>query len=73
MTTGSVPAMAAPAVESAEGQVPDVTGMALKDALYTLEKSGYRVNYRGMGHVKRMRPEAGARLAEGKTVELTLE
>ena len=73
VTTGSVPAMAAPAVESAEGQVPDVTGMALKDALYTLEKSGYRVNYRGMGHVKRMRPEAGARLAEGKTVELTLE
>lgn len=73
VTTGSVPAMATPAVESAEGQIPDVTGMALKDALYTLEKSGYRVNYRGMGHVKRMRPEAGARLAEGKTVELTLE
>ena len=71
--TGKVPSMATPKAEAAQGQVPDVTGMALKDALYTLEKSGYQVHYRGIGHVKKMRPEAGARLSEGKTVELTLE
>lgn len=70
---GSVPAMEAPVVETEDGQVPDVTGLALKDALYELERRGYSVSYKGVGHVKKQKPAAGAQAASGKTVELTLE
>lgn len=64
---GALPTMAAPKVEAAEGQAPDVTGLALKDALYELEKRGYSVTYKGVGHVTKQK------LAGKGKIELTLE
>ena len=40
--------------------VPDVTGMGLRDAIYTLESKGYTVTSSGHGSVVRQEPLAGA-------------
>lgn len=71
---GEIPGMKAPSVaEETEGAVPDVKGLALKDALYELERRGYAVRHSGIGHVHAMSPKAGTPLAKGKTVTLTLK
>jgi cell division protein FtsI (penicillin-binding protein 3) len=59
-------------IKEIKGLVPDVRGMSLRDAMYLLENSGYRVGYSGKGKVLRQSPEHGARLAEGKTVSLDM-
>jgi cell division protein FtsI (penicillin-binding protein 3) len=55
-----------------EGLVPDVRGMSLRDAVYLLENSGYRVRYNGKGKVRSQSPEHGARYFEGQIVSLEL-
>jgi cell division protein FtsI (penicillin-binding protein 3) len=55
-----------------EGLVPDVRGMSLRDALFLLENSGYRVKYNGKGKVLRQSPEHGARYFEGQVVSLEM-
>jgi cell division protein FtsI (penicillin-binding protein 3) len=55
-----------------EGLVPDVRGMCLRDAVYLLENSGYRVKYSGKGKVLRQSPEHGARYFEGQVVSLDM-
>jgi len=55
-----------------EGLVPDVRGMSLRDAIFLLENSGYRVRYRGKGKVLRQSPSHGARYFEGQIVSLEL-
>jgi cell division protein FtsI (penicillin-binding protein 3) len=55
-----------------KGLVPDVRGMSLRDAIYLLENSGYRVKYIGRGKVLRQSPEHGARYFEGQIVFLEL-
>jgi cell division protein FtsI (penicillin-binding protein 3) len=55
-----------------EGLVPDVRGMSLRDALFLLENSGYRVKYTGKGKVLRQSPEHGARYFEGQVVSLEM-
>ncbi|MCX6300669.1 MAG: penicillin-binding protein [Bacteroidia bacterium] len=55
-----------------KGLVPDVRGMSLRDAVYLLENSGYRVKYNGKGRVLRQSPAHGARFVEGQIVSLEL-
>jgi len=55
-----------------KGLVPDVRGMSLRDAMYLLENSGYKVKYSGKGKVLRQSPEHGARYFEGQIVSLEM-
>ncbi len=55
-----------------KGFVPDVRGMSLRDAIYLLENSGYRVKYSGKGKVRRQSPAHEARYLEGQIVSLEL-
>jgi cell division protein FtsI (penicillin-binding protein 3) len=55
-----------------KGLVPDVRGMSLRDAVFLLENSGYRVKYNGKGKVMRQSPAQGARYFEGQIVSLEL-
>ena len=55
-----------------QGQVPDVRGMTLRDAMFMLENSGLRVKFSGKGRVKKQSPEHGAKIYEGSVVSLDL-
>jgi cell division protein FtsI (penicillin-binding protein 3) len=55
-----------------QGQVPDVRGMTLRDALYLLENSGLKVTFSGKGRVRKQSPEHGAKIYEGAVVSLDL-
>ena len=53
--------------------VPTLKGYGLKDALYTIENSGYRCSYTGSGHVVSQSPTAGSRLEKGQTIKIILK
>jgi cell division protein FtsI (penicillin-binding protein 3) len=55
-----------------EGLVPDVRGMSLRDAMFILENSGYRVKFSGKGKVLRQSPQQGTRYFEGQVVSLEM-
>jgi cell division protein FtsI (penicillin-binding protein 3) len=55
-----------------KGLVPDVRGMSLRDAVFLLENSGYKVKFNGKGKVLRQSPEHGARYFEGQVVSLEM-
>jgi cell division protein FtsI (penicillin-binding protein 3) len=55
-----------------KGLVPDVRGMSLRDAVFLLENSGYRVSYSGRGKVLRQSPRQGTRYFEGQVVSLEM-
>lgn len=59
-------------IKITKGLVPDVRGMSLRDAVYLLENSGYRVKFSGKGRVARQSPEHGARYFEGQVVSLDM-
>lgn len=59
-------------VESSKEAVPDVSGMTLRDAIYLLEKNGYRVSYEGKGRVKKQSEVPGRRLPKGSIVKINL-
>lgn len=59
-------------IDEKKGLVPDVRGMSLRDAIYLLENSGYKVRYSGKGKVLRQSPEHGARLSQGGVVSLNM-
>ena len=65
-------AIAAARLTPADGTVPDVRGMGLKDALYAVESRGLRVNFTGKGRVTSQHPEAGAEVRRGATITITL-
>jgi cell division protein FtsI (penicillin-binding protein 3) len=44
--------------------------MSLRDAIYLLENSGFKVRYSGKGRVLKQSPEHGARVYEGSIVSL---
>jgi len=46
--------------------------MSLRDAIFLLENSGYRVRYRGKGKVIRQSPANGTRYFRGQIVSLEL-
>ena len=56
------------------GQVPDVRGLTLRDALFLLENRGFRVSVEGRGKVKEQSVEPGVAIekAGGKAIMLTL-
>jgi cell division protein FtsI (penicillin-binding protein 3) len=60
-------------VKIEHGLVPDVRGMTLRDAMFLLENSGLRVQFSGVGRVKKQSPEHGAKIYEGSTVSLDLK
>ena len=53
--------------------VPDVAGMGLTDALYTIENCGYLCEYSGSGHVRKQNPAAGTSARKGQTIKIVLE
>jgi cell division protein FtsI (penicillin-binding protein 3) len=53
-------------------QVPDVTGMTFRDALYLLEKSGLRVFYEGKGRVVQQSLTPGAHVRNGDRIYVKL-
>lgn len=50
----------------------NVVNMGLKDAIYLLENSGYRVTFQGYGKVVKQIPEAGSRIDKDSVVNLIL-
>ena len=71
---GNIPSMELPEREAvAEGQVPDVKGLGVMDAVYEIENRGWRCVWHGTGHVRSQSPAAGTRLAKGNTVTLELK
>ena len=50
--------------------VPSLRGLGLKDALYTIENSGYRCCYTGSGHVASQSPAAGSKYEQGQTIKI---
>ena len=53
--------------------VPSLKGYGLKDAIYTIENSGYKCSYTGSGHVVSQSPAAGSKLEKGQTIKITLK
>lgn len=60
------------AVENKKGIVPDVTGMGLRDAMFLLDKSGYKVLPHGIGKVISQSIPAGTSISN-TIIELYLE
>ena len=56
-----------------EGRMPDVVGMGLDEALYTLENCGLRVTIKGAGAVTKQSIAAGKEIERGTRVTITLE
>jgi cell division protein FtsI (penicillin-binding protein 3) len=54
-------------------QMPDVSGMTLRDALFVLENKELRVKWRGKGRVVGQSPEAGSRIIPNGEIRLELE
>ena len=74
--TGKVPEMVSGSMETGADmleQVPDITGLGLKDALYSIENCGYRYEYTGYGHVIAQSPKAGTKAKRGTTVRFVLK
>ena len=60
-------------VASADNAVPDVKGMGLEDALYTLESKDLRVVTKGSGKVRTQSPEPGTALQKKETIFIQLD
>ena len=74
--TGHVREMDKSAVETGLDkldEVPDLKGLGLKDALYSVENCGYRCVYSGTGHVVSQTPAAGTGMKKGGTVTISLK
>lgn len=57
---------------TADGTVPDVSGLGLREAIFVLEKAGYNISFRGDGSVVSQIPAAGIRAGRGTRVTLTM-
>ncbi len=53
-------------------QVPDVTGLGIREALVCLEAAGFNVNFTGTGYVTAMQPAGGTVAAPGTRINVTL-
>ena len=54
------------------GQVPDVRGMTLRDAIYVLENLGLQVKVNGRGRVATQSMTPGGKVIKGSTIKLEL-
>lgn len=59
-------------VPSVSSGVPSVSGLGLREAISTLERAGYNVEFEGMGRVVAQLPEAGTSSPQGTIVKLKL-
>lgn len=59
-------------VKSSDGNVPQVLGLGMRDAIVVLEEAGYNVSFNGEGYVKSQSPSGGTRMKKGETVKLNL-
>jgi cell division protein FtsI (penicillin-binding protein 3) len=59
-------------VNDIPGLLPDVVGMGAGDAVYLLEKAGYKTRTNGFGRVYRQSPTSGMPCTKGETVSLEL-
>ncbi len=55
-----------------KGEIPDVRGFSLREAIVAIESEGYNVEYSGSGYVRSMTPQPGTRLPKGTKVHLAL-
>jgi len=55
-----------------QGLTPNVMGMTLRDAIYVLESSGFRVHISGEGRVKKQSILAGRRASKGDIINIEL-
>lgn len=62
-----------PAAGYPAGQVPDVRGVSLREALTHLEEAGYAVEFTGVGFVDEQAPAAGTAASPGTKVRLSLK
>ncbi|MBN3583933.1 transpeptidase family protein [Algoriphagus aestuarii] len=58
--------------ETDKAQIPDVSGLPLRDALFILENKGLKVNYSGKGVVKSQSLSPGSTLTQNATINLVL-
>lgn len=56
-----------------EKEVPDLRGMALRDALYIMENKGFRVAFKGGGKVASQSIAPGSKILGQKNIFLTLQ
>lgn len=62
----------ATAITMNDGEVPNVTGMGLRDAIYLLEESGLHVVVNGKGKVKNQSLPAGTKISKDESITITL-
>lgn len=55
------------------GEIPNVKGLGLKDAIYTIENCGYKCDFEGIGHVVSQSPNPGTKAKNGSTVKIVLK
>ncbi|MDR0686455.1 MAG: transpeptidase family protein [Dysgonamonadaceae bacterium] len=56
-----------------DNQIPDVTGMSARDAVFALESSGMKVTLQGRGTVIRQLPPAGTKAVHGQKATIYLQ
>ncbi|MBQ9891788.1 MAG: transpeptidase family protein [Bacteroidales bacterium] len=71
--TKPMPKMTRRDAVTTNGTVPDVKGMGLKDAMYTIENSGFACTYEGSGHVVSQSPAPGAKPSGKEPIKLILK
>ena len=71
-STGSESYFTFSSVTPKVGVVPDVNGMGIRDAVYLLEKSGYKVTFTGKGKVEKQSVEPGVFVNRGTIINLQL-
>lgn len=54
-------------------EIPNLQGLAMRDALYILENKGYKVNFKGSGKVVEQSLPPGINTSGDKTILLTLQ
>ena len=73
---GNMPEMTVHGTDASDygiDEIPDVRGMGLKDAVYTIESCGYVCRFEGIGHVSRQVPAPGTKAGKGAAVHITLK
>jgi len=60
-------------VENENDRVPELTGMNVTDAVYLIEKMGWKADFNGCGVVEKQSVEAGTTLEKGKTITFVLK
>lgn len=69
---GKTQAIRRPAPCNSAGEVPDVKGVSIREALTLLESMGYSVKFEGVGYVYAQSPEAGTKAGPGTRINLSL-